>query len=353
MVLRQKRLPMRRRFDALCLSFLAFCVLVMASCGSSGSSSDSGTTSTTMDEAHLLAASCRSLEAALTSALTKDEGPSPLILPRERSKDLEDNVKSILAAGFKGTLRDTQLGNVATTAASVLLGVRGEKTAALSFLGGISSLFPRHLVTAAAVRSDVFAPAVEICRRPGLSMSTLDRVLPPLPSEGAVLGRLPWPVALWGDCRQTPSAANPVDDKPLEAVRCTLGSLPPGSNLGTEGPALVGDVAYLRYPSGDAAMSVVRDIAQRNGAALQTASSGDQYVLLDAQSFTSITYPTLTLDKQCLRDSASKGSPAIGLMWAQQSSNTLGFVFDCFPWMRDFTALQGLVRAQDTLRLLP
>jgi hypothetical protein len=75
-------------------------------------------------------------------------------------------------------------------------------------------------------------------------------------------------------------------------------------------------------------------------------------VLLDAQSFISLTYPTLTLDKQCLRDSASKGSPAIGLIWAQQSSNSVGFAFDCVPWTRDFTALQGLVRAQETLRLL-
>jgi hypothetical protein len=167
-----------------------------------------------------------------------------------------------------------------------------------------------------------------------------------------VLGHLPWPVALWGDCRQTPSAANPVDDKPLEAVRCTLGSLPPGSNVGADSPALVGDVAYLRYPSRESAMSVVGDIAHLNGAAVKTTSSGDQYVVLDAQSFISITYPGLTLGKQCFRDSASKSSPAIGLMWAQQSSNSVGLVFDCFPWTRDFTALQALVRARDTLQLL-
>jgi hypothetical protein len=353
MVRRQKPLPMRRRYDALCLALVVFCVLMTASCGPSGSSSDSATTSTTMDEPHLLAASCRSLEAAIASATTSGDAPSPLILPRARAKDLEDNVKSILAAGFKGTLHDTQrMGDVATTAAAVLLGVRGEKATALSFLGGISSIFSRHLVTGSALRSETFGRTVETCRKPGLSMSTIDRVLPPLPSTGAVLGHLPWPVALWGDCRQTPSAANPVDDQPLEAVRCTLGSLPPGSNLGTDSPALVGDVAYLRYPSPDAAISVLREIAHLNGAALQTTSSGDQYVLLDAQSFMSITYPTLTLGKQCFPDSASKGSPAIGLMWAQQSNQTVGLVFDCFPWTRDFTALQALVRAHDTLQLL-
>lgn len=269
------------------------------------------------------------------------------------ANDLEDDVKSILAAGLKGKVQDTHvMGNVATTAASLLLGVHGEKATALSLLGGISSTFPKDFVTASAIRNEVFAPTVETCRRPGLSMIAIDRVLPPPPSAGAVLGHLPWPVALWGDCRQTPSAANPVDLQALEAVRCTLGSLPPGSNLGTDSPALVGDVAYLRYPSAEAAMSVVRDIAHLNGAAPQTASSGDQYVVLDAQSFISITYPTLTLGRQCFPDTASRGSPAIGLMWAQQSYMNVGLVFDCFPWTRDFTALQALVRAHDTLRLL-